>query len=334
MLEVVYINGDGIGIEVMDATRRVMDAVMGGEIHWIEALAGLDCYKECGDPLPMRTLNLLRLHKLGIKGPTTTPGGGGFRSVNVQLREKLDLYVGLRPAFSLPIPKSNPEVNIAIFRENTEGLYACEEIVSEDGKSVELRAHFNYDAFLRLARAAFAYARAHSMPLTYVDKQNIHKAWGHLYNTALNEVAKDYPDVTYWHRLVDATNMELILRTKMFGVICTENMFGDILADNCAALMGGLGVAPGANIGDEIALFEAVHGSWPEGAGKGIANPTALMLSGCMLLEHAGHADEGRTLRTAIKEALQRNPTTDLGGSLNTVQFTESVLERLTASMS
>ncbi len=330
-MDIVRIDGDGIGKEVMPPTVALLDRVTRGGINWIPARMGLECFEHCGDPLPQVTLDLVRTHKLAIKGPTTTPQGGGFQSVNVRLRRELDLYVGLRPAMSLGLPGRHERVNIHLFRENTEGLYDSTEALSLDGQSVTLTAHFTRRAMLRLARAAFLYARLFDLDtITYVDKQNIHKVWGRLYHGAFLEVAVEFPDISYNHRLVDAANMFLALSPESWGLIVTANMFGDILADHLAAIMGGLGVAPGANIGDEIFVAEAVHGSWPEKAGNGIANPTALMLSGAMLLEHMGEMELAGTIRNAIIRTLtEGDRTADLGGTLSTTEFAEAVLRRL-----
>lgn len=328
---IVYIDGDGIGPEVMRATRRVMTTAMGGDLEWIQAHAGLECYRRSGNPLPPETLALLRNYKVGIKGPTTTPGGSGFESVNVRLRKELDLYVGLRPAVSMGLPGTHEGVNLVIFRENTEGLYDSNEHLSNQGQTVVLMARFTKQAMLRLARAAFEYARKHGFThVTYVDKQNIHKKWGALYHEAFKRVAAEFTEIESDHMLVDAMSMRLTSDPRQWGVIVTENMFGDIISDLCAGLVGGLGVVPGANIGKEIALFEAVHGSAPNIAGMGIANPTALMLSGAMLLEHIGWRDEAQRIRDAITESLNAGDCTrDLGGSLTTEQFTDAVVSRL-----
>jgi isocitrate dehydrogenase (NAD+) len=330
-MNVVYINGDGIGPEVMPWARRVLDRVTNNEIRWIKAHAGLDCYRDTGESLPKQTVDLIREHELAIKGPLTTPEGTGFRSANVALRQALDLYVGLRPAFGLGIQHLKPGMMIALFRENTEGLYRSTETISEDHETVTLTATFSRWAMIRLAKRAFQYARKHGFRrVTYVDKQNIHKQWGKLYHDAFLEVAAGFQEIPYDHRLVDATNMFLSLSPHTFGVIVTENMFGDILADHVAALMGGLGVAPGANIGNRVIVAEAVHGSWPQGAGKGIANPTALMLSGAMLLEHTGRYEAAQRIRSVIiRTIMAGNHTIDLGGTLSTEQFGEAVLSLL-----
>ncbi len=327
--KIVYINGDGIGPEVMHATRRVITMATDDRFEWVEAHAGLECYERTGNPLPTQTLALLREHKIGIKGPTTTPGGGGFESVNVRLRKELDLYVGLRPAISIGVPNARTDVNLAVFRENTEGLYACAETINNQGQRVVLMATFNESAMMRLARAAFEYARTHSFTrVTYVDKQNIHKKWGVLYHAAFKRVAAEFPEMKSDHMLVDAMSMRLVSDPSTWGVIVTENMFGDIISDMCAGLVGGLGVVPGANIGKEIVLFEAVHGSAPDIAGRGIANPTALMLSGAMMLEHMGWPSEARRIRWAIGKAIKEGDCTrDLGGSLNTKQFTDKIID-------
>ena len=282
----------------------------------------------------METLNLIREHKVAIKGPTTTPSGGGFTSVNVRLRQELDLYVGLRPSWSLGLPHTRRQVNLTVFRQNTEGLYACKEEVkgSPGSREVLLTARFTEEAMHRLALKTFLYARAQRLThVTLVNKENIHKVWGRVYHDAFNEVAVRFPEITADHMLVDAMGMRLVMQPEKYQVLVIENMFGDILSDICAGLVGGLGVTPGANLGEDIALFEAVHGSAPDIAGRGIANPTALMLSAAMMLDHLGLVLESKRMKQAIINTLKNNKhrTGDLGGKLNTIQFTSAIMENL-----
>lgn len=334
MKSVVYINGDGIGIEVMRATRALVDTVTKEGIEWIEAKAGENCFLTTGNPLPPETLELIREHKVAIKGPTTTPSGGGFTSVNVRLRQELDLYVGLRPSWSLGLPNTRRNVNLTVFRQNTEGLYACKEEVKgpSGSREVLLTARFSEEAMYRLALKAFHYARAQGLThMTLVNKENIHKVWGRVYHDAFDQVAASFPDITADHMLVDAMGMRLVSQPEKYQVLVIENMFGDILSDVCAGLVGGLGVTPGANLGEDIALFEAVHGSAPDIAGRGIANPTALMLSAAMMLDHMGLVLESKRMKRAIIHTLKNNKcrTGDLGGKLNTIQFTSAIMENL-----
>jgi len=332
-LQIVYINGDGIGPEVMGATRQVLDHMTGGKIDWIEAKAGLDCKAETDNELPEETLELIRTVGLAIKGPTNTPGGGGFKSVNVRLRQQLDLYAGVRPAISVGLPGTSPNVSLVLYRQNTEGLYACsEESVGPEGeREVRLVTRFTEEAMQRLALRAFNHAREAGIGrVTLVTKRNIHKVWGRVYTDAFETVAAQYDGIQADHLLVDAMAMQLVMRPQQFGVIVAENMFGDILSDLCAGVIGGLGVAPGANIGDDIALFESVHGSADDIAGQGKANPTALILSGAMLLEHVGHLELAQALRFGVIETLKRHRTRDLpGGTLGTTDYVSHLLTNL-----
>ncbi|MEK7615325.1 MAG: isocitrate/isopropylmalate family dehydrogenase [Patescibacteria group bacterium] len=330
-MKVVFINGDGIGPEVMNITRRVLDVLASDQIQWIEAHAGRRCHEATGESLPAETLALLREHRVGIKGPTETPSGGGFTSANVRLRQELDLFVGLRPAVSMGLPGTRDNVNLVTFRENTEGLYACSE--EQTGFTVVLTARFTAEGMRRLAASAFVYALEHGYDhVTLVTKENIHKVWGRLYHDAFNTVAQmqNFRGIRVDHMLVDAMCMSLVRNPSKWGVIVTENMFGDIISDLCAGLVGGLGVTPGANIGAQVALFEAVHGSAPDIAGMGIANPAGLLLSGGLLLDHLGLRGLGNRLRNAIAQALRAGEwTRDIGGELNTYQFTQAVLARV-----
>ncbi|MEI6510598.1 MAG: isocitrate/isopropylmalate family dehydrogenase [Candidatus Uhrbacteria bacterium] len=302
MHSIVCLPGDGIGPEVIDQMKRVV-AALGVSVEWIDMPAGESAVETHGCPLPQETLDAIREYKVAIKGPTTTPGGGGFKSVNVTLRQALDLYCGFRPVRSLPIPGTTQGVDLVIFRQNTEGLYLCKEVVAGEvgSREVTLTARFTEEAMLRLARRAFLFSRhAGRTHATIVNKENIHKEWGGMYHAAFSAIAADFPNVIADHMLVDAMGMRLVMNPGAYQVIVIENMFGDILSDVCAGLIGGLGVAAGANYGDRFALFEAVHGSAPDIAGKGIANPTAILLSSALMLEHIGHNTEAKRLRDAI----------------------------------
>lgn len=307
-MKVVCIEGDGIGTEVTGAMKYVIGS-LGLGIEWVDMPAGESALATHGEPLPRMTLDAVREHKVAIKGPTTTPGGGGFKSVNVGLRQQLDLYCGFRPVVSLLIPGTTQGVNLVLFRQNTEGLYRCEEtLTGEPGsREVVLTAQFTEEAFLRISRRAFLYARANGLDhVTVVNKENIHKVWGMVYHAAFNAIATDFPGIRADHMLVDAMGMRLVMNPGAYQVLVGENMFFDILSDVCAGLIGGLGVACGANYGDHAALFEAVHGSAPDIAGQGIANPTALILSSALMLEHIGHGAEAKRVRDAVNALYAR----------------------------
>lgn len=338
--EIVCIPGDGIGPEVTDAMKRVVK-VLDVEIRWINMLAGEAAMNAYGDPLPQATIDAILEHRLAIKGPTTTPIGGGWTSANVQLRQKCDLHAGIRPFRSLPIPGTVQGVNNVVARQNTEGLYLLKEVISgPPGKRrVTLIAQFTEEAMTRLARLAFAYALEEGIGrVTYVDKGNIHKVWGAMYHDAFRAVAAEpaFAGIRSDHMLVDAIAMRLVMAPGEYGVLVTENLMGDILSDECAGLVGGLGVAAGANIGDDIALFEAVHGSAPDIAGKGIANPTALLRSAGMMLGHMGLHEEQHRLEAAIRAIYLegRYITGDLAWRYgvdpsNTRTFTDALIDRI-----
>ena len=332
-LSVVAIEGDGIGHEVFKAMQRVVDVVMDHRIDWIPALAGLECAEaNGGDPLPQVTLDLIRKHRVAIKGPTTTPSGGGFKSVNVRLRQELELHSCVRPALHIPGLAKSRLCDLMVVREGVEGYYDCWE---ERNKHDVVFAHarFSKAGFMRTVRQATRIALSRHKKLTLVLKTNILKEWGALYTEAFNEVVDiavkwDGLETNYLH--MDAALMMMIMYPERFDVIVTENLFGDVMSDAAAGLVGGLGVAPGACYGDEYALFEAVHGSAPDIAGRGIANPTALILSSAMMLEYDGFHHEAQLIReTVLRTILEGDRTGDMGGTLNTEQFTDAILRRL-----
>lgn len=329
-LSVVAIEGDGIGHEVFKAMQRVVNQVTGNRIDWVPALAGLECAEaNGGNPLPQETLDLIRLHRVAIKGPTTTPSGGGFKSVNVRLRQELELHSCVRPAIHIPgLPKSHP-CDIMVVREGVEGYYDCVEV--REGDVVHATAHFSKAGFKRTVRKAVHIALSRRKKLTLVLKTNILKQWGALYTEAFDEVIAEEGaglETNYLH--IDALSMMLEMYPERFDVLVTENLFGDILSDMTAGLVGGLGVAPGACIGDVYALFEAVHGSAPDIAGRGIANPTALILSSAMMLEYDGFLHEAKLVReTLMRTIAEGDRTGDMGGMLNTEQYTDAILRRL-----
>jgi isocitrate dehydrogenase (NAD+) len=333
---VTLIPGDGIGPEITTAVCGILTAA-GVELEWDEQLAGVAGLEETGTPLPDATVESLRQTGLALKGPLTTPVGTGFRSVNVALRREFDLYANVRPAKSL-IPGSRFEdVDIVLVRENTEGLYIGFEAfipVGGDPKAVaQSNAVVTRRGCERIARFAFEYAVKHGRKkVTICHKANILKAVSGLFLETARDVAREYEGrVEADDVIIDAAAMKLVLDPSQFDVIVTTNMFGDILSDEIAGLVGGLGMAPGANIGDRAALFEAVHGSAPDIAGRGIANPSALLLAACLLLDHMGDTDAAGRIRKALEATLEDGSvlTPDLKGNATTMEFADAVTRRL-----
>jgi isocitrate dehydrogenase (NAD+) len=327
------IAGDGIGPEIMAAALKVLDAMDCG-FEYDEVDAGLLAMEKHGDLLPQPTLDSIRRNGVALKGPLTTPVGKGFRSVNVALREIFDLYANVRPVVSLPGTRSRYEgVDIITVRENTEGAYlAADARVSEDGSRAESKMIITKKGSERVTRYAFELARtAGRGKVTLVHKANILKAVSGLFLDVSRKVAADYPDIECEEMIVDATCMRLVMDPHRFDVIVTTNLFGDIISDLCAGLVGGLGLAPGANIGSDAAIFEAVHGSAPDIAGQGIANPCALLLAAAQMLSHCGHEEQARRLRSAIAAtiAAQDRLTPDLGGRGTTRTFADAIIERI-----
>jgi len=329
------IPGDGIGPEVSDAVLEALDA-LGDPFRWETCRAGMAGVADCGDPLPPETLASIRRTRLALKGPLTTPIGGGFRSSNVRLREEFQLYANLRPARTLVPGGRFDDIDLVLVRENLEGLYVGFEHyipVGDDPRAVAMGSGVNTRAgSRRIAEFAFDYAARHGRrKVTIVHKANVLKALTGLFLEAAKDVAKRYEGrIACDDRIVDACAMQLVMNPWQFDVIVTTNLFGDILSDEIAGLVGGLGMAPAANIGTDAAIFEAVHGSAPDIAGKGVANPLALMLTAAMMLDHAGEQDKGRRLRAAIDGALREDQvrTGDLGGKATTRDFTRAVAAR------
>jgi isocitrate dehydrogenase (NAD+) len=330
---VSLIEGDGIGPEITRATLRVIEAA-GGAIEWEPVPAGMAALDADKDPLPQRTLDSIARNRLALKGPLATPIGGGFRSVNVALRQHFDLYANVRPARTIAgVPSRFQGVDIVLVRENTEDLYAgVEHYVDPRRTAAESIAIITRYGSERIIRYAFEYARRHGRKkVTLVHKANILKMSNGLFLDVGREVAAAYGDIEFGDMIVDATAMKLVIQPEFFDVIVTMNLFGDILSDLTAGLVGGLGVAPAANIGEGLAIFEAVHGTAPDIAGKGIANPTGLMLSAVLLLEHIGQGEAAARMRGAIMAALagDETRTRDLGGKADTVAFTDAVVAAL-----
>jgi isocitrate dehydrogenase (NAD+) len=332
---VTLIPGDGIGPELAEATRRVLDAT-GIAFEWEVVEAGEATIATQGTPLPDEVLESVRRNKVALKGPITTPVGSGFRSVNVGLRQALNLYANLRPARSMQGVQSRYEnVDLVIVRENTEDLYAgIEHMVGRDAaESIKI---ITRAASERIARFAFEYAVANGRhKVTAVHKANIMKLSDGLFLESCRTVAEGYAGrIEFEDRIVDNMCMQLVQKPELYDVLVLPNLYGDIVSDLAAGLVGGLGVAPGANIGDDGAVFEPVHGSAPKYAGQNKANPTALILSGALMLRHLGYADVGERVERAVRGVIAegRRTTSDLGGSAGTSEFADAVIERLGAA--
>jgi isocitrate dehydrogenase (NAD+) len=329
------ISGDGIGPEIMAATLRVLDALDCG-LSYDSVEAGLPALERHGDLLPQATLDSIRRNAVALKGPLTTPVGRGFRSINVTLRERFDLYANVRPVVSMPGTRARyDDVDIITVRENTEGAYlAADSVLAEDGSRAESKIVITRKGSERVARYAFELARAAGRhKVTLVHKANIMKTVSGLFLDVAREVAAAYPDIVCEEMIVDATCMKLVMDPRQFDVIVTTNLFGDIISDLCAGLVGGLGLAPGANIGTDAAIFEAVHGSAPDIAGRGVANPCALLLAAAQMLSHLGMADRAERLRAAIRAVIGAGDrvTPDLGGSGTTESFADAIIARIGA---
>ncbi|HUQ78397.1 MAG TPA: isocitrate/isopropylmalate dehydrogenase family protein [Patescibacteria group bacterium] len=334
---VTLIPGDGIGPELAEATRRVLDAT-GVAFEWEVQEAGEAMIAEHGTPLPERVLESIRRNKVALKGPITTPVGGGFRSANVTLRQALGLYANVRPARSMKgLETRYEDVDLVIVRENTEDLYAgIEHMVGRDAaESIKI---ITRAASERVARFAFDYAVANGRrKVTAVHKANIMKLSDGLFLESCRTVAAGYEGrVEFEDRIVDNMCMQLVQKPDLYDVLVLPNLYGDIVSDLCAGLVGGLGVAPGANIGEDGAVFEPVHGSAPKYAGLNKANPTALILSGALMLRHMGYVAEGERVEAAVRTVIAegRTTTSDLGGSAGTREFADAVIEQLGAPAS
>ena len=332
--KITVIRGDGIGPEIMDATLYVLDR-LGAGLEYEYAEAGLAAMEQCGELLPQATLDSIARNKVALKSPLTTPVGGGFSSLNVALRRHFDLYANVRPAHSFPNTKSrySSGVDLITVRENTEGAYIGEgQTLSEDGETAMLMQKITRKGSERIVHYAFELARRTGRKkVTVVHKANILKTTSGLFLNVAREVAAQYPDIECNEMIVDNTCMQLVMRPEQFDIIVTTNLFGDIISDLCAGLVGGLGLAPGANIGEHAAIFEAVHGTAPDIAGKGIANPCALLLGAAQMLDHLGQPDNATRLRKAIVATLEAKDslTGDLGGSGTTMSFAQAIASRL-----
>ncbi len=333
MHDIVLIPGDGIGPEITRSVTKILEKA-GAEINWIECEAGEETYNKSGTPLPDKTLDAIKKHRIALKGPLATPVGSGFRSVNVSLRQEFNLYSNIRPAKSLPnIESPFQNVDIVTFRENTQGLYIGKEQWAKEGEHAESIAVVTREASRKIITAAFEYAKSHNRKkVTLVHKANILKLTTGLFLEVGREVAKSYPDIEFEDLIVDNMAMQMVLRPQQFDIIVTTNLFGDILSDLASGLVGGLGVTGAANIGDDAAIFEAVHGSAPDIAGKNLANPTALLFSAMMMLDYLGEKTVMNRILSALYRVLQDQKyvcTPDIGGSGNTATYTEAICAAL-----
>ena len=332
---ITVVPGDGIGPEVTDATLEVLKAA-GADLEYDMQLAGLTALKELRNPLPQSTLDSAKENRILLKGPLTTPSGTGFRSINVELRKIFDLYANVRPVRTIVPGGRYDDIDLVLIRENTEGLYVgVEHYIGMHGdaraaaESVMIITRFGAE---RISRYAFEYARRHGRKkVTLAHKANILKYTQGLFLEVAKEVAQDFPDIEWEDRIIDATAMQLVLDPYRFDVLVMENMFGDILSDLMAGLVGGLGFAPAGNIGADAAMFEAVHGSAPDIAGRGIANPTGLLLSACLMLDHLEQTETAQRIRDALERVVTRGEarTADMGGSATTTDFTAALVRAL-----
>ncbi|NQY62658.1 MAG: isocitrate dehydrogenase [Alteromonadaceae bacterium] len=330
---ITVIPGDGIGPSIIDATIKILDkAGCGFEYEYADA--GLTALEKHGELIPEETMELIKKNKITLKGPLTTPVGEGFTSITVTLRKQFNLYANLRPVISFVGTKARYEnINIITVRENTQGMYSgVGQIVSEDGTQAEATSIITREGAERILTFAYETARKEGRKkVTAVHKANILKSTSGLFLKIAREVAARYPEIESTEMIVDNCCMQLVMNPEQFDVIVTTNLFGDILSDLCAGLVGGLGMAPGANIGEDCAIFEAVHGSAPDIAGKNLANPTSVILAAIQMLEYLNMSDKAENIRNAIIDVIKSGDRTtrDLGGSHGTTDFTESILERL-----
>ena len=336
MTNVVLIPGDGIGPEITNSVTTILEKAE-ADIKWVNAKAGLTAHEELGTPLPDDTIEAIEEHRIALKGPLTTPVGSGFRSVNVALRQQFNLYSNIRPAHTLPsIESPFRDVDMVLFRENTQGLYIGKEQWIEEGENKrhsEAIAVVTEEASKKIVKAAFEYAKQNDRKkVTLVHKANILKLTTGLFLEVGKKLAKDYPEIEFEDLIVDNMAMQMVMRPKQFDVVVTTNLFGDILSDLASGLVGGLGVTGAANIGDDAAMFEAVHGSAPDIVGKNIANPLALLFSSLMMLEHIDQKSVAENIRKAIYKTLVEKKvycTPDIGGEGTTSTFTQAVCDNI-----
>ncbi len=328
---ITLIPGDGIGPEISDAMRLVVEAT-GVDIEWDVQEAGADVMDKYKTPLPEGVLDSIRRNKVAIKGPITTPVGTGFRSVNVALRKALDLFACLRPCFSMEGVKSRfSDIDLVVVRENTEDLYAGIERMINDDRAESIKL-ITRGASRRIAKFAFEYARNEGRKkVTAVHKANIMKCSDGLFLESVGQEAEEYPDIEFDDRIVDNMCMQLVQKPENYDVLVLPNLYGDVISDLCAGLIGGLGIAPGANIGDELAVFEPTHGSAPSYAGLNKVNPTALILSSVLMLKHINEGEASDRLLAAVKAVIKegKQVTYDLGGSATTSEMAEAIAKQV-----
>lgn len=331
--KIIVIKGDGIGPEIMEATLAVLDRLdLGFEYDFREA--GLGALESQGELLPQDTLDAITDAGICLKGPLTTPVGKGFSSINVAMRRYFNLYANVRPVITFPGTKARFEnIDILTVRENTEGAYLSEgQTINKERTIAESKIIVTREASENIVRYAFEQAQKAGRKLvTAVHKANIMKTTSGLFLEVAQEMAKEYPDIKFNTLIVDNACMQLVMNPEQFDVIVTTNLFGDIISDLCAGLVGGLGLAPGANIGKDVAMFEAVHGSAPDIAGKKIANPTSLILAAALMVEHLGHVDAAKRIRNAVRDTIgaKDHLTGDMGGNAQTADYANAVISRL-----
>lgn len=335
---VTLIPGDGIGPSISEATKRIIETT-GVKIEWDLQEAGIPAIEKYKDPLPQHVLDSISKNKVALKGPLTTPVGTGFRSINVALRKEFDLYINLRPAKSMEGVKSRfKDIDLITFRENTEEFYAgIEHYIDTQKSAAETIGVVTRSGCERIVRAAFEYARKHERKkITIVHKANIMKFTGGLFLDVARKVASEFSDIECNDRIIDNMAMQLVINPNQFDVIVTTNLFGDILSDLCSGLVGGLGLAPGANIGYDAAIFEAVHGSAPDIAGKNIANPCAMALAGAMMLDHLGEFKAAERIQAAIAQVVKEGThvTRDLNSEkyVSTTEMTDAIIGKIHAN--
>src|SRR5271156_5104431 len=326
--KVTLIPGDGIGPEVTRATVRILEAT-GVKFEWESFAVGADAFERYGEYIPKEVIESIERTHVGLKGPVTTPGGGGFSNIKHALRQKFELYANFRPIRNLPhIPTRYPDVDLIIVRENTESLYSGLEHEVVPGVVESLKI-ITEKASTRIARFAFEYARKNQRKKIHaIHKANIMKLSDGLFLRCSRAVSKEYPEITYGEHIVDNTCMQLVMNPYQYDMLLLENFYGDIISDLCAGLVGGLGLVPGANFGHTCAIFEAVHGSAPDIAGKNIANPTAVLRSSLLMLRHIGEAEAAWKIRNAIEDVYRDRSklTRDVGGSAGTAEFADAII--------
>lgn len=328
---ITLIPGDGIGPEVTKATVRILEAT-GVKFEWETYMAGAEAFERYREYIPKDLLESIERTRVGLKGPVTTPVGGGFTSINVQLRKRFELFANFRPVQNLPhIPTRYPDIDLVVFRENTEGLYSGIEHEVVPGVVESLKI-ITAKASTRISKFAFEYAQKYGRKKVHcIHKANIMKMSDGLFLKCSREVAKEYPEITYAEHIVDNTCMQLVMNPYQYDILLLENLYGDIVSDLCAGLVGGLGLVPGANFGHECAIFEAVHGSAPDIAGKNIANPTAVLRSALLMLRHIGENEAADRVQGALERVYRTRDklTRDVGGNNGTTEFADAVIDEM-----